>query len=287
MPEVTAGRQRNPVHTICPWGIFSNALYRNNGYPYHNRPAVCQLERNVSMETKCGRYRTHWGSRSFNIFIHLCTSAISFAGSVERPERFPPQIFSNSTIPAVNNDICTASPPHTWSGPLRSDNASAAERTHLIEVRRHSSALVLHIQDMNARPCSVCADRKGRERQRRRLARRRDERPVHRDLQLVVVRVKVRRLIEEQHVLARRVPPYCKPVHKPSAFPASAGSCKRRRRVRWSGTESIHLLSAESSSATMCCSHCWPTNPRSALDLLIEYCRRSHQSRRQPSHKYK
>ena len=51
---------------------------------------------------------------------------------------------------------------------------------------------------------------------------------------------------------------------------------------RWSGTESIHLLSAESSSATMCCSHCWPTNPRSAFDLLIEYCRRSNQSRRQP-----
>ena len=38
--------------------------------------------------------------------MHLCTSAISFAGSVESPDRFPPQMLSRSTMPAVNNDIC-------------------------------------------------------------------------------------------------------------------------------------------------------------------------------------
>ena len=41
--------------------------------------------------------------------------------------------------------------------------------------------------------------------------------------------------------------------------------------ARCSGTESIHSLREESSSATICCSQCGPTNPRKIFDLLIEY----------------
>ena len=33
----------------------------------------------------------------------------------------------------------------------------------------------------------------------------------------------------------------------------------------------------------MCCSHCCPTNPRSAFDLLIEYCPREVSGSRAPS----
>jgi len=33
--------------------------------------------------------------------IHLCTSDISFAGSVDKPFCFPPQIFKRRTIAAV------------------------------------------------------------------------------------------------------------------------------------------------------------------------------------------
>jgi len=48
---------------------------------------------------------------------------------------------------------------------------------------------------------------------------------------------------------------------------------KRAEDSRNSGIESTHLLSAESNSATICCSHSWPTTPNRTLDLLIEYCR--------------
>ena len=41
---------------------------------------------------------------------------------------------------------------------------------------------------------------------------------------------------------------------------------------RWLGSESDHWFSAESSSATMCCSHCWLHCSSCALDLLVEYC---------------
>ena len=37
--------------------------------------------------------------------MHLCTSAISRFGSVDKPDRFPPQMLSSSTIPEVNTDI--------------------------------------------------------------------------------------------------------------------------------------------------------------------------------------
>ena len=140
---------------------------------------------------------------------------------------------------------------------------------------------------MGAAARGVGADRERGEGERGRLARGGDERAVDRDLELVVVRVEVCGLVQEEQVLSRRVPPDWSRGRRERA---SASARTRGRREgqptragerrnaaegysRWSGTESIHLFSAESSSATICCSHCCPTNPRSALDLLIEYCR--------------
>ncbi len=51
--------------------------------------------------------------------MHLWTSAISFAGSVDSPDRFPPQMLSRSTMPAVNKDIWY----ETRSQPLPSEHA--------------------------------------------------------------------------------------------------------------------------------------------------------------------
>ena len=48
----------------------------------------------------------HWGSMLFNIFMHLCTSAISLLGSIVSPDRFPAQIFCSNTTPEVNIHIC-------------------------------------------------------------------------------------------------------------------------------------------------------------------------------------
>ena len=39
--------------------------------------------------------------------MHLCTSVISLLGSIDNPDRFPPQILSSKTIPDVNTAIWT------------------------------------------------------------------------------------------------------------------------------------------------------------------------------------
>lgn len=66
--------------------------------------------------------------------------------------------------------------------------------------------LPLYIHDMAARPGRIRAYREGRERQRRRLARRGDERAVDEDLQVVVACVERDGLVEEVFVFAVGVP---------------------------------------------------------------------------------
>jgi hypothetical protein len=72
------------------------------------------------------------------------------------------------------------------------------------------AASAVNIYDMAGRPGRVGADCKRGERQRGWLARRRDERPMNDNLQIVVFQIHESRLIEEEHVLAFRVPAYCK-----------------------------------------------------------------------------
>jgi hypothetical protein len=43
----------------------------------------------------------HLSSHSLRTCMHFCTSAISFPGSADSPDRLPPQMFNNSTTPAV------------------------------------------------------------------------------------------------------------------------------------------------------------------------------------------
>ena len=93
------------------------------------------------------------------------------------------------------------------TSPLRSHCDQS--RTHLVEVGRLTEPFALDVEYVDARPRCVSTDSERWEAQRRRLARGRDKWPMHRDLQLVVVRVQVRRLVQEQQVLPRRVPPHC------------------------------------------------------------------------------
>ena len=124
-------------------------------------------------------------------------------------------------MPAVKSDIFTSKERH------RRDLHCYRARTHLIEIGRLAKPLALDVEDVDARPGCVSADSERREAQRRRLARRGDKRPVHCDLELVVVRVQICGLGQEQQVLARRVPAH---------WAATAmGSAYARARGKWWG----------------------------------------------------
>ena len=81
------------------------------------------------------------------------------------------------------------------------------EERHLVEVGRLAGAARLHVEHVDARARGVGADRERGEGERGRLARGGDERAVDRDLELVVIRVEVRGLVQEEQVLSCRVPP--------------------------------------------------------------------------------
>ena len=137
--------------------------------------------------------------------MHLWTSAISFAGSNDSPERLPPQMLRSRTMPAVNSDIYARKPAFSTN-----PQAPTEAETHLVEVGRAPGTLGLDVEHVDTRAGGVGADGEGGEGERGRLARGRDERAVDGDLELVVVGVQVRGLVQEQDVLARRVPAHCR-----------------------------------------------------------------------------
>ena len=125
---------------------------------------------------------------------------------------------------------------------------------------------------MATRPRSVHTNRQRREREGRRLLRRRrrDERPVHRDLKVIIIGVKHRRLLQKLSVLAVWIPPnYIPHTWSKTRHSVETGY----RNSRWSGIESRHSFKAESSSATIFP----PSPPANAVEnlcFLIEYCAR-------------
>lgn len=81
-----------------------------------------------------------------------------------------------------------------------------AKRRHSSKVRRKAPSFHLKVNNVAARPRSICADGQGGERKRRRSTGFRYERPMDEDLGLVVMCVENGRLVEEHADLPRGIP---------------------------------------------------------------------------------
>ena len=75
-------------------------------------------------------------------------------------------------------------------------------------------------------------------------------------LDVIMQSAETRCLGEEEHVLLLWIPAHCNEPHSRNEHGKGDGE-ETRDGSRWLGSESNHLFSAESRSATMPCSHCW------------------------------
>jgi hypothetical protein len=149
------------------------------------RPAECHLI-SVSLRDKKTVKQPYLFSISRRASMHLWTSAISLAGSIEIPDRFPPQMFKRRTIPEVKIDICREISVQAY--------LYIAWITHHTLMKHRAQSRTWEINKMTTRPRSICTDRQGREGQRWRFARRGDKRSMHENLEVVVICIESCRL---------------------------------------------------------------------------------------------
>lgn len=91
------------------------------------------------------------GSRCLSILIHLCTSAISLAGSVVNPDRFPPQILRSKTIADVKSATYTYGVIQSGQRELRHAPKTVIEiDTNLVIDQDHLRSLVRDVQHVGA-----------------------------------------------------------------------------------------------------------------------------------------